>query len=461
MAEVKQAQAPAAKVLRIGVVQGGKVIHEQLIKPGESVTLGESPKNTVVFEHPGLPKRLALFEYKGGRYLLSFTTAMAGKVAADGEPLALEDLTKRPGAVERSGVWQVPIDPGYRGKVGIGDITVLFQFVAAPPEPAKQVSSKDFRPKLLEPDDYTYAGFLSFFSAIAIVLGIYSAVTDAPEIKSLDEVDERFVQLVLAPKEDPKPPEELPVDENLPAIEKEGAEVKKKEEADSGEKKPPKAKNAAEQAQNDAYTKEAARQNALGRSAMIGLLGTVGSNNNGNVVADVLGEADGNLGSVADMLASGANVAVATSSADVGLRGGKGTGRGEDASVGGVGPAGTGGGDSQVAKAEATPARKSSAKLGAVSGSAENMDSLTATIRKYQAGVKQCYDTALKSNPNLAGRIEVDVDINAGRVTSVSIGENTIKDANFATCVSTKIRSWRFDPSVSDSVSLPFTFTAG
>jgi hypothetical protein len=43
----------------------------------------------------------------------------------------------------------------------------------------------------------------------------------------------------------------------------------------------------------------------------------------------------------------------------------------------------------------------------------------------------------------------------------VSIGENTIKDANFATCVSTKIRSWRFDPSVSDSVSLPFTFTAG
>lgn len=459
MAEVKQAQAPAAKVLRIGVVQGGKVIHEQLIKQGESVTLGESPKNTVVFEHPEMPKRLALFEYKGGRYLLGFTKAMVGKVAADGDALSLEELAKRPGAVEKGGVWQVPIDPGFRGKVGIGDITVLFQFVAAPPEPAKLVSSKDFRPKLIEPDDYTYAGFLSFFSAIAIVLGIYSAVTDAPVIKSLDEVDERFVQLVLAPKEEPKPVEEQKVDENAPPIEKEGAEVKKKPE--EAVKQPPKAKNAAEQAQNDAYNAEARKNDALSRSAIIAMLGTTGQTSNSSFVADVLGDSDGNLGSVADMLASGANVAIATGPGDVGLRGGTGNGRGEDASVGGVGGPSGGGGDSKVGTASAAPARKSKTSLGTISASAENTDSITAVVRKGSGAIKACYDNALKANPNLAGRIEVDVDINGGRVSSATISQNTTNDAAFGTCVTSKVRSWRFDPSVSDSISLPFTFSAG
>jgi hypothetical protein len=44
MADTNKGQQQMAKVLRIGVVQGGKVIHEQLIKPGEGVTVGESPK---------------------------------------------------------------------------------------------------------------------------------------------------------------------------------------------------------------------------------------------------------------------------------------------------------------------------------------------------------------------------------------------------------------------------------
>jgi pSer/pThr/pTyr-binding forkhead associated (FHA) protein len=47
----------AAKVLRIGVVKDGKVVHERLIKPGQNVTVGESPRNTFVFPNASLPKK--------------------------------------------------------------------------------------------------------------------------------------------------------------------------------------------------------------------------------------------------------------------------------------------------------------------------------------------------------------------------------------------------------------------
>lgn len=458
MADLNKGQQQVAKVLRIGVVQGRKVIHEQLIKPGEGVTVGESPKNTVVFEHPGLPKRLALFENKGGKYFLSFNSAMSGMVAADGDAMSLDDLRTRPGATEKAGVWRVPIESGYRGKITVGDITVLFQFVAAPPEPAKQVSSKDFRPKLFDQDDHAFVGFLTFFSALAIVMSIYAATTEPPEIKSLDDIPDRFVKLVLPDKKEVEIEEPPPVDEDAPKIEKEDGEVKKDQSKD--QKPLPKARNKDEQRQNDALNEERARQSAQSRSAVLAMLGTTGVNNNGGAVEDVFSDSSAKLGSVADMLASGASSATAATSKDIGMRNGTGTGRGEDGSVGGIGEAGSGGPDAQVAKAAATPARKSSAKLGSISSSPENGDLISSAVKKYSSGVKSCYDLSLKANPNLAGKITVDVDINGGRVTTVSLSNNTTNDAAFGDCVVKKVRTWRFDPSVSDSIALPFTFSA-
>jgi hypothetical protein len=339
----------------------------------------------------------------------------------------------------------------------VGDITVLFQFVAAPPEPAKQVSSKDFRPKLFDQDDHAFVGFLTFFSALAIVMSIYAATTEPPEIKSLDDIPDRFVKLVLPDKKEVEVEEPPPVDEDAPKIEKEGADVKKEAKED---KPLPKARNKDEQRQNEALNEERARQSAQSRSAVLAMLGTTGVNNNGGAVEDVFSDSSAKLGSVADMLASGASSATAATSKDIGMRNGTGTGRGEDGSVGGIGEAGSGGPDAQVAKAAATPARKSSAKLGSISASPENGDLISTAVKKYQSGVKSCYDLSLKANPNLAGKITVDVDINGGRVTTVSLSNNTTNDAAFGDCVVKKVRTWRFDPSVSDSIALPFTFSA-
>ena len=49
-------QTQPAKVLRIGIIQDGKIVRERLIKPGESVKVGESARNTFVFPKTSLPR---------------------------------------------------------------------------------------------------------------------------------------------------------------------------------------------------------------------------------------------------------------------------------------------------------------------------------------------------------------------------------------------------------------------
>ena len=70
------------KILRIGIIQGKKIIEERLIRAGETVSIGESTKNTFVLPPTTLQsKRHSLFIHKGSRYFLNFTDEMDVKIA--------------------------------------------------------------------------------------------------------------------------------------------------------------------------------------------------------------------------------------------------------------------------------------------------------------------------------------------------------------------------------------------
>ena len=61
------------KILRIGLIQNGKIVEERLLRRRESVTIGQSPRNTfVVTMVEGLPRSYNLFELKGDTYHLNF-----------------------------------------------------------------------------------------------------------------------------------------------------------------------------------------------------------------------------------------------------------------------------------------------------------------------------------------------------------------------------------------------------
>src|ERR1044071_9041713 len=72
-------QATGPKVLRIGLVQGGKVIEERVIKQRTHVTVGPSEKSTFVLPTKSLPPTFKLFELVGGEYVLNFLDGMTGK----------------------------------------------------------------------------------------------------------------------------------------------------------------------------------------------------------------------------------------------------------------------------------------------------------------------------------------------------------------------------------------------
>lgn len=78
---------------------------------------------------------------------------------------------------------------------------------------------------------------------------------------------------------------------------------------------------------------------------------------------------------------------------------------------------------------------------------ARSADAITAVITKHQAAIEDCYKRAAKLNPNLKGSVTVMFTIEPnGRVSNVRIIESTLKNSRAESCITRRIKSWRFDP---------------
>jgi len=449
-----QAQ-PTTKVLRIGIVQDGKIIQERLIKAGEPVTVGESTKNTFVFPPSSLPKRYQLFVPKGKGYALNFTEEMAGKISYKNAIVSLDQLQERGDAVRKGGIFSLPLADSNRGKVSIDGVTILFQFVPPPPEPLRAIK-QDFRPKLLDEDDPVFLGFLALWTAMAAVLMIVVYNAEPGQTKGLQEIPDRFTELVMdKPDLDDKPDiesEEPEIDENL-----EGPEVVKKETESSdavGDADVAPAEQSPEQQEvAEAQRQEQAREEVLQESSLLmALLGTTGDANNGDRVQDLFSEDDWGGQNLDAALANVSGAEVATTN-EVGVREAQGGGEGS-ADIGDLAKANTGG--TGVGSGPAT------AVEGIVSGGtadivgAANDDGVRGVIQRYRGQVKYCYDARLKENPTLQGRVDIMFTIARGRVLTASVLSNSTGDAALGDCIARKVQGWRFDSDEEAEVVYPF-----
>ena len=95
------------KVLRIGLIQGGKIVEERIIRKRETVTVGSSEKNHFVVQGPGLSSRFELFQLVGNDYILNFTEEMRGRVGLAGGVQEFDQLRKSGGARKAQGYHQV------------------------------------------------------------------------------------------------------------------------------------------------------------------------------------------------------------------------------------------------------------------------------------------------------------------------------------------------------------------
>ncbi len=325
--------AQQSKVLRVGVIQGGKIVEERVIPARQPVTIGTSTRNTIIVPQSNLAASVSVFTWQGDRYLLCFEEGMDGRIqgpqgAADFGALVSQGLARREGRGHA-----VPVGEDQRGKIVLGEVTLLWQFVTPPPEAPKPVLPKEAKGNHFKSMDRLFVSVLAVSFLVHGSVYVALANTALPPEVTLEEIPDRYAK-VLIPDKLPAPPVEKKEEP------KGGAEEKKPDEPKKTEGKKGEAKaETAEQAAARKAARAAAVAKAVQSKGMLKVLGALGPGTGSGAVADVFG-AGGGMTDVATALSGAGGVAVAT---DPGAGGGrKGGGQGGAASIGDLATSGGG-----------------------------------------------------------------------------------------------------------------------
>jgi outer membrane biosynthesis protein TonB len=473
----QQAQEALPKILRIGVIQAGKIVEERLIRRRENVTIGASPRNNIVVPASTLPRSFILFEISGGKYYLSLTDTMDGRVSVGQKVMSLEQVRSEGHAKPASkGRLQLELTDSSRGKVLLGEVTLLFQFVAPPPVQPRPQLPPSVRGGLIGQMDWLFA---SSFGGSAVAIAAFLLILGNMEIPpeaAPDVVPEdfaRFVPSVQTPK--PKPKKKLLDAKKLAGegekkVEKVKAPPKvvrkrpggKGRKGKKGTKKPAgkPCDEACKQARAEARRARLAAQVAkMGALKILGAKGPAGTGSTQNLLKG------GDPGTSADKAFKGVGgVTTSGGGKGGGLRGKGAGGTGKSVGIGGLadrvgGPGKVGTGIGKVKEKVPTASIKKAGKTkieGTLKASA-----VARVLRRGMRALKACYQKALKRNPKLAGKVAVILTINKlGKVTRVEIDQDTVGDSAVTSCIKSYCKRWRFPPP-SDGDTVDVSFAVG
>ncbi len=445
--------APQSKVLRLGVIQGGKIVEERLVTARQPVTLGTNARNTIVVPLSNLPDSFTAFTVHGDGYLLCFEEGMEGRVQDDQGAADFAALVAQGKARKEGKGHAVPVTDAQRGRLTIGEVTLLWQFVVPPPEAPRPVLPPDARGNRFKSMDRLFGTVLavSFLTHGGLYVALASA--DLPPEVTIEQIPDRYARL-LVPDRQPVAPVEKK-DETRAAAEEKKVE-EKRPEADG--KKAEKKAETTEQAAARKAARSAAVAKAVQGKGMLKVLGALGPGSGGGAVADVFG-AGGGMTDVATALSGAGGVAMAT---DPGAGGGrKGGGQGGAASIGDLATSG-GGAVAYGSKTEVKVTGTVATEAAEIDSSDIDQGKLSAFVRARMGLIKACYENALKRNPGLKGKVVIRFTIlETGGVADVGASQNTLGAPDVAACIMNTMRTWRtqFRPSGPVSVEYPFLFT--
>ncbi|HEY6100526.1 MAG TPA: AgmX/PglI C-terminal domain-containing protein [Anaeromyxobacter sp.] len=431
------------KVLRVGVIQAGKIVEERLLPARQAVTIGSGARNTIVVPQSDLPDSTLVFSYASERYTLLFARGVEGRIqgpqgSADFGALVSQGLAKQQG-----GTYAVQVNDDQRGKIVLGEVTLLWQFVVPPPETPKPVLPKEAKGNHFKSLDRLFASVLAL--SFLCHTGVYVALanTDIPKDVTLEEIPDRYAK-VLMPERLAKPPTEE---------KKAETKVEQKEKKPEGEKK----QDSPEQVAARKAARAAAVAKAVQSKGILKVLGALGPGTGRGAVADVFGNGAG-IGDVATALSGAGGVAVAN---DPGAGGGrKGGGQGEAASIGDLATSG-GGKVGYGAKSEVRVSGSVAAEEAEVDSADIDQQKLAAFVKARMGLIKACYENALKRNPKLKGKISIRFTIlETGGLSDIAASLNNVGSPEVAACIVNTMRSWRtqFRPSGPVTVEYPFVF---
>ncbi|MGH1348867.1 MAG: AgmX/PglI C-terminal domain-containing protein [Nannocystales bacterium] len=420
-----------SKVLRLVVVVDETVSEDLHQTAPGGVSVGTHHNADVVLFGKKAPTRHQLFDVRQGAYFLDLPPDTRGKVRVGKKAVSVAKLRQRYG---KGNTCRIKLDPRAKGKLRIGQSTLVFQF--GPPKP---VPPRLPFPAIFKASVVGMVGALFVYSQL-IATGLLGPVflwANFSEVPVHDEmdIDERFLVAVgHKPKDErEEEPEEEEIDEDQLAEEDEDVvETKDKPKPENNKKLDKKPKKFSKAAVKQARSVGVAR-----------VLGTYGGDGPGTVF-DVIQSTENRLGEFADagftttVEANGPLGDLAPIGGDgIDLHGQLTQTKGFDT---GDGPAV----DKGVKKRERKIKGRAKASGTSAAGGGDKK-AIKATIKHRTSALQHCYNKALRVQPDLSGKMSFAIVINVmGSVTSVAIEEDTLGHAGVKACTKAKIKGWRF-----------------
>ncbi len=440
------------KVLRIGLVQGGRVVEERIIKQRTTVTVGSNERATFVIPSQSVPPMFKLFELIGNDYHLNFLDGMAGRVAlASG----ITDLAALRGQAKKVGAaYQIKLTEEARGKVVIGETTFLFQFVAPPPVQPRPQLPLAVKAGIAAQIDWslTIIAAFSFLLHFGVVGAMYSDWMD-PVVGD----DLNVASLVDMMKNIPPPPvTETPTDvnPNATATATATAAASKPSGGGAGGKAGGSGQSKGAGSIGD---KQAAALVAQAEAMQMQMLAALGG---GSAVQGALNRSDIPPVDLSGAAASGAGVAAGTGDLKVGGGGGAIQGGGKGGGLGGLGGGTKGTSSTSAGTERKVEGPKGDAQIGGSTASVPVSDA-DRVIAGLRGRFRQCYQTGLNSDPTMSGKVVITAKVDPnGEVSRADVTQNTGLSPQVASCIANVVKRAQFNPpgGSGSTLNIPVTF---
>jgi outer membrane biosynthesis protein TonB len=442
MSEHAEAAATPAsqtiRALRIGLVLSGRIVDEKLIREPRDITIGQSVKNTLNVPVEGMPRSWQLFAVENGRYVLRFSESMDGRVA-EGDEVHTFDSLKGKRARRVGDAWTMPLGDAARGKILLGSMTLLFQFVDAPaPEPVPELPAS-VRGRLWDRIDPVLAVVLAVSLLVHFSVALYAYQRDrVVRTRTTRIYNETFQRptVQVAELELEKPQQVEPTQEKQAEKPEPGA--RKSDEPRRAEQR----KVDREEGGGGRDAEEALRLQEQASAAVDAMFGDDFSETG-------VGGSSGDRNPSGDLDAAMAQIRQSGARVEWGTGEGRGTRGSSSAAVGtSAGPGVEGPGETVVRADTKVTEKVPSGRIKV--GDTSSIDDTTLrpedVLRRiqqiYMDGLKRCHRELLKRDPTAGGTVTLRFAVGeTGRVVRVKAAGF---DDGVDRCIEQRAEAWRF-----------------
>ena len=419
------------KVLRVALVRDGRVLTERLLDPEQSLTIGSDATNAIGVADSAFGRCTTLMTSNADGYDLHGRPDLRGKVTVGGNPRS------------PTGDSVLSLNQNDRGKLVLGDVTVLFQFVSPPPAAGRFLNQPlDFRPQLMDDDDPVFVGAVGVLTAMAAMLLGFVYVSPAPAHAAVIGVEQRMAHVMaqapvfIAPEETPdSDATPKPVDEPEPAPYSEPGEG------------PGSGADDATPLGEDVDDEPV--------SLWTSIIGSTGPGANTDF-ARITGEVDEGATDIDRVLRQVDGVRVAQGIDSSRTIDGPG-GRGEDVDIDDLRRLRAGPVDLDE-ETLAQPTATMDFLIPEPDPTVSDAEGIRQTVEGAKGRLEACYDRALKRDPTVQGRVEVEFYVSGGRAAQAQVFADTTGDAELGACLTTAFRRMRFPTRAEGEVLYPLVF---